>query len=161
LNPFVFAEFELTARAGDGAGNFDIVLDRGKGDGEPGAAAPARLRVLVDRASEGKPDGDLTMPVVDFLMTGEAIAEMEDEVADFGMGERGRGLDTGSAMNLSSSREARSDLGGDADICRGERGADIEEGGVGTPRNCCSLSRRIEISLFASTGQLTSAFVTN
>jgi hypothetical protein len=139
---------------GDGAGILDMVLDRGKGDGEPGAAAPARFLVLVDRASEGKPDGDRTMPVVVLFITGEAIAEIDEEVADLGIGDRGRGLDTGSAMNLSSSREALSDFGGDVDVCTGERGADMEEGGVGTPRNCCSRSRRIEISLFASTGQL-------
>jgi hypothetical protein len=36
------------------------------------------------------------------------------------------------------------------DACTGDRGADIDEGGVGTPRNCCSFSRRMEISLFAS-----------
>jgi hypothetical protein len=40
------------------------------------------------------------------------------------------------------------------DACTGDRGADIDEGGVGTPRNCCSFSRRMEISLFASVRQL-------
>jgi len=40
------------------------------------------------------------------------------------------------------------------DACTGDRGADIDEGGVGTPRNCCSFSRSMEISLFASSCQL-------
>lgn len=81
-------------------------MDRAKGEGEPGAAAPARFRVLVDRAREGKPDGDRTIPVVDLLMDGEARAGIEEEVADLGIGERGmcgRGFDTGSSANLSSS----------------------------------------------------------
>jgi len=81
-------------------------VDRAKGEGEPGAAAPARFRVLVDRAREGKPDGDRTIPVVDLLMDGEARAGIEEEVADLGIGERGicgRGFATSSSANLSSS----------------------------------------------------------
>jgi hypothetical protein len=60
----------------------------------------------------------------------------------------------GSAVNLSSSCGCVSELGGDAVVCIGDLGADIDDGGVGTPRNCCSRSRRMEISLFASEGQL-------
>jgi hypothetical protein len=81
-------------------------VDRAKGEGEPGAAAPARFRVLVDLARDGKPDGDLTIPVLDLLMDGEARAGIDEEVADLGIGDRGicgRGLETGSSVNRSSS----------------------------------------------------------
>jgi hypothetical protein len=128
-------------------------VERANGEGEPGAAAPARFRVLVDLARDGKPDGDRTIPVLDLLMDGEARAGIEEEVADLGIGDRGmcgRGLEMGSSVNRSSSWGSDSALGGDVDACTGDRGADIDEGGVGTPRNCCSFSRRMEISLFAS-----------
>jgi hypothetical protein len=80
----------LTALAGDLARKLELVVDRANGEGEPGAAAPARLRVLVDRASDGKPDGDRTIPVVDRLIDGEARAGIEEAVADLGIGDRGR-----------------------------------------------------------------------
>ena len=81
-------------------------MERAKGEGEPGAAAPARFRVFVDLARDGKPDGDRTIPVLDLLMDGEARAGIEEEVADLGIGERGmcgRGFNIGSSANLSSS----------------------------------------------------------
>jgi len=148
----------LTALAGDLACKFELVVDLAKGDGEPGAVAPARFRVFVDRASPGKPDGDRTIPVLDLLIDGEASAMIEEEVADLGIGERGicaRGFARGSSVNLSSSWVVTSALGGEVDDCTGERGAEMDEGGVGIPRNCCSFSRRIDISLFASDDQLT------
>lgn len=136
-------------------------MDRAKGDGEPGAAAPARFRVLVERARDGNPDGDRTIPVVERLIDGEARVGMEEAVADLGIGDLGiwgKGFETGSSVNLSSSCGSDSALGGDVDVWTGDRGAEIDEGGVGTPRNCCSFSRSIEISLFASACQLTTRY---
>ena len=69
----------------------ELVVERAKGEGEPGAAAPARFRVLVDRARDGKPDGDRTIPVLDLLIDGEARAGIEEEVADLGIGDLGIG----------------------------------------------------------------------
>jgi hypothetical protein len=92
LKPFDFAEFELTTLTGDAAGSFDVVVVLLKGEGEAGPAAPARFRVLVDRAREGRPDGDRTIPVLDLLIVGEAKAGIEDDVADLGIGDLGRGF---------------------------------------------------------------------
>lgn len=94
------------AGAGDLVRRFELVVDRAKGEGEPGAAAPARFRVFVDLARDGRPDGDRTIPVVDRLIDGEARAGIDEEVADLGIGDLGiwgRGLDEGSSVNLSSS----------------------------------------------------------
>jgi len=130
-----------------------LAVLRLKGDGEEGPAADARFRVLVDRARPGSPEGDLVRPLLVRLMKGEASPDIDDEVADLGMGERGNrtGAGTGWRGNWSSAFSTEGtefSRGGEMAACTGERGADMDDGGVGTPRNCCS--RRIEISLFAS-----------
>lgn len=79
LKPLVFDELALTTRGGAGDLAFrEMELALAKGEGEEGPATLARLRVLVERAREGRPEGDLVMPVWVRLTDGEAaMLEMD------------------------------------------------------------------------------------
>lgn len=66
---------------------------RTNGDGEDCPAALARLRVFVDRAKEGRPEGDLVMPVLVLVLVrlteGEARLASDAVVLDLGKAVRG------------------------------------------------------------------------
>lgn len=157
----------LTTRAGEGAGNRVEVdfLRAGEGDGGgipdpvPAAAAAARFRVLLDRESNpGIPDGECGKYVLGRLLMGEAKVGIEDMVDDLGRGGGGGKLRSNaeSGMSSRSSSLLSSSLSRETSICErsstgsciGERGMEMDEGGVGTARD--SRSRSIAISLFAS-----------
>ena len=105
--------------------------DLANGEGDEGPAALARLRVLVDRASEGRPEGDLVIPVLVRLTEGDARLASEAVVLDLGRVERGLCASFGRA---SSSEEGMSTAGSFVGAWTGDIGAEIDEGGVGKLR---------------------------
>lgn len=109
LKPFDLAEVALTTLAGEAlpdlAGALLVVL--AKGEGEDGPAADARFRVLVERAKDGRPEGDFVSPGCVRRIDGEARLDIDAVVLDFGR--LGRGGDTRCARASSSEEPMSTD----------------------------------------------------
>lgn len=93
LNPFVFAEVELTTLTGEATVLRPLVFAivpcvLVNGEGDDGPATLARLRVLVERAKDGSPEGDLVIPVLVRRTEGDARLASEAVVLDLGKGVR-------------------------------------------------------------------------
>jgi hypothetical protein len=159
LNPLDLAVVALTIRADEGAGRRDFESERTmRGEGDDGKAEAARLRVVLERDKDGNPDGEWGRRVLNRLFgAGELSDGIYDMVEDFGIDKCSFGCSVRSEGGCSSS-EAISTLGrSDMGSCAGDKGTEIEEGGVGRARD--RFSRRMAISLLASAVSYRTSFV--